>query len=61
VNLQAALSALPWVRRLWKFLPPQGRIVLLLVVAVAAFLYSRQGGREAAEIDLREERAGTAG
>jgi hypothetical protein len=61
MNLRAAMSAVPWVRRLWKFLPPQGRIVLLIVVAVAAFVYSRQGSQEAVEANLRAERAGTTG
>jgi hypothetical protein len=61
VNLQAIMSALPWVRRLWKILPPQGRIVVLILAAVAAFVYSRQGSQEVAEAKQRLERAGSVG
>jgi hypothetical protein len=61
VNVQAIMSALPWARRVWKLLPPQGRIVVLLLAAVAGFIYARQGSHEVQEAHARAERAGTAG
>jgi hypothetical protein len=33
VNPQSLIAALPWVRRIWKVLPPQARVPVLLVVA----------------------------
>jgi hypothetical protein len=59
VNLQAIMSALPWVRRLWKVLPPQGRIVVLILAAIAAFVYASRSSQEVAEAKQRLERAGT--
>ena len=45
----------------WKLLPPQGRIVVLLLAAVAGFIYARQGSHEVQQAHARAERAGTAG
>ena len=59
MNLQTIMSAWPWVRRAWRLLPPQGRIVALVLVAVAGFAASWMGSRESAEVRAREQRTGT--
>ena len=60
MNFQAILSALPWVKRVWKILPPPARVVVLILAAIGGFLYSRQGRVEAAQAHELAERAGSA-
>jgi hypothetical protein len=61
VNLSALMSALPWAKRVWKVLPPQGRIVVLLLAAIASLVYAVKSSRELDEVQERAERAGSAG
>lgn len=58
MNLSALMSALPWAKRVWKVLPPQGRIVVLVLAAVAGVIYARSGSKELDEARERAERAG---
>jgi hypothetical protein len=47
VNPQALIAALPWARRIWKVLPPQTRVPVLLVVAgvgIWQFVSGRSSG-----------------
>jgi hypothetical protein len=43
VNPQAIISAVPWLRRLWKLTPAKLRAPLLLVVAVVGIVMFLQG------------------
>jgi hypothetical protein len=58
VNPQALMSAIPWVRRVWKVMPPALRAPLLLVGAAAGVWYALEGRRELQEIKEREAREG---
>jgi hypothetical protein len=60
VNLQALMSALPWAKRVWKVLPPQGRILVLILAAIASMVYAMRSSKELDEVQERGERAGTA-
>lgn len=49
MNPQAIISAIPMLRRLWKFLPPPLRVPVLLIAAaigVWQFLSGRKAGQE---------------
>lgn len=49
MNPQAIIAALPWLRRLWKFLPPNLRVpVLLIAAAIGVWQYvtGRQAGQQ---------------
>ena len=49
MNPQAIISALPWLRRLWKFLPPNLRVPVLLIAAaigVWQFITGRKAGEQ---------------
>jgi hypothetical protein len=59
VNLQALMSALPWAKRVWKVLPPQGRILVLILAAIASLVYAMRSSKELDDVQARAERAGT--
>lgn len=49
MNPQAIMSALPWLRRIWKMLPPPARVPVLLVAAaigVWQWWAAREDGQE---------------
>jgi hypothetical protein len=46
VDPQTILSALPWVRRGWRMLPPQARPVVLVAVAGVALWYAWKGRQQ---------------
>lgn len=46
MNPQLLLSALPWVRRIWKVLPPALRVPVLVAAAAGALWYAMQGREE---------------
>ncbi len=57
MNPQMLLSALPWVRRAWRAMPPAMRVPALLIVAAGAGWYAMQNReelREQAETALAE-------
>lgn len=43
MDLRALLGALPWWRRVWRALSPQGQVLALVGLAVAAIAYALQG------------------
>lgn len=46
MELQAIMAAVPWLRRVWKLLPPPLRVPLLLVAAAVGVWYAVSGRRE---------------
>lgn len=49
MNPQAIISALPWLRKLWKVLPPPLRVPLLLIgaaIGVWQFLQARKAEQQ---------------
>lgn len=48
MNPQAIIAALPWLRRLWRIVPPQFRVPLLLIAAVIGIVQFIQGRNEGA-------------
>lgn len=64
MNPQAIISAIPMLRRLWKFLPPPLRIPVLLIAAaigVWQFLSGRKAGQARGGQDATGPSAGNAG
>lgn len=49
MEFQAIMVAVPWLRRVWKLLPPPLRIPLLLVVAAVGVWYAVTGRKELAD------------
>jgi hypothetical protein len=46
MDLGMIMSALPWLKRIWKVLPPPLRVPVLLVVAAVAVWYVITGREE---------------
>jgi hypothetical protein len=56
MDLGMIMSALPWLKRIWKVLPPPLRIPILLVVAAVAVWYVITG-REDLKQQVQEQLA----
>jgi hypothetical protein len=46
VNLKAIIASLPWLRRIWRWLPGPLRVPLLLVAAAIGIVQFIQGRRQ---------------
>jgi hypothetical protein len=46
VNPQAIIAALPWLRRLWRVLPPPLRVPVLLIAAAIGVVQFLQGRKQ---------------
>lgn len=54
---QAIIAALPWLRRAWKFLPPNLRVPVLLIAAAIGVWQYLQGRNDAQDRPGRDETA----
>jgi len=51
VDLSAIVSALPWLRRGWKLVPPAMRVPVLIVAAGVGIWYAVNGRQQLAARD----------
>ena len=56
MNPQALLSALPWVRRAWRMMPPALRAPALLVAAAAGAWYALESRQQLQQLQARDRR-----
>jgi hypothetical protein len=56
MNPQALLSALPWVRRAWRMMPPALRVPVLLVAAAAGAWYALESRQQLQQLQARDRR-----
>lgn len=56
MNPRAIMSAVPWVRRAWRMLPPALRVPVLLVGAAAGAWYALESRRDLQRLRARDRR-----